>query len=219
MVPLAGPLKPKLLEMGAGDNSCNLANGIHVCCVDCLNGGDGTKLSCNQVKCLVGLAIFLHQQEAKGGEDLAIEITFHDGLLDAVEDAIIRIDVAPDSDCNIASDVGEDVALGADGERDRFEVDGIETSRASSWAVEGEEREQATITGSDGCLRMGAANSHQQKKNIYLPEIRVCIQPLLALLALLVSSPEHPVPPQPPQTSMRKFQSNNKKKPLFFWIA
>jgi hypothetical protein len=47
--------------------------------VDSLNGRDGAELNLNQVEGLMSLAIFLHMLEAKGDEDLAIEVRLHDG--------------------------------------------------------------------------------------------------------------------------------------------
>jgi hypothetical protein len=44
----------------AGWGSRHLAHGVHICCVYCLDGGDGPEFFYNQVEGLVGLAIVLH---------------------------------------------------------------------------------------------------------------------------------------------------------------
>jgi hypothetical protein len=109
----------------------------------------------NLVEGLMGLVVFLHQQETEGCEDLAIKVLFHEGLLNAVGDRVIWVDVCSDSVSDITGDMGKDVSFGGDGERDRFKVRWREKRGAYSRAVVRRGREQATRPSSGRCLGEG----------------------------------------------------------------
>jgi hypothetical protein len=133
-----------------------LAHGVLVGCVDGLNGRDGLKLIFNQVECLMGLAIFLHQQEAQSGKDLAITVSIHDSFLNEVGNGVIGIDVAADCISDTDGGVKERIAIGGDREEDENKAGWGEATRTSTRAVlGGEQGKQATRTGSDGSLRGG----------------------------------------------------------------
>jgi hypothetical protein len=86
--------------------------------MDGLDGRDGTEFIFNLVEGHVGLAVFLHQQEAEGSEHLAIKVPFHEGLLDGVGNGVVGVDVSSNGVGSIASNLGENVSLGGDGEWD-----------------------------------------------------------------------------------------------------
>jgi hypothetical protein len=75
------------------------------------------------VECLMGLAGFLHQHVAEGGTDLAVQVPFDDGLLNAKEDQFIRVNVLDDSVGVSIGNLPEDAVTGGDREKNRGKVD------------------------------------------------------------------------------------------------
>jgi hypothetical protein len=104
----------------------------------------------------VGLAIFLHQQEAEGRKNLAVEVARKDSLLNGVENGVVGTDVTADYVSGTTSHMREDVVVNSCGEGNWVKVDWRWAGRARPRTVKRGGREQATRTGSGRSLGDGS---------------------------------------------------------------